>query len=65
MVLFVRTTRKCPTTKQDKKPDEVNFKAVIMFFDADDDKQVVFPSEVVEKLNTYAFCLFDHEEVEE
>ena len=54
-----------PTKKQDKKPDEVNFNAVIMFFDADADKQVVFPSEVVEKLNAYSFCLFDHEEVEE
>ena len=63
LLLFGRTTWKCPTGKQSKVPEDVNFKAVIAFFDGDDDKRLVFPEDVVAKLNQYSFCLFD--EVEE
>ena len=62
MLLFVRTTWKCPTGKQRTKPEDVNFDAIIAFFDDDADKQLVLPDDVIAKLTEYSFCLFDQPE---
>ena len=62
MLLCVRGTWREPTKKQGRKPEEVLFKAVIMFFDGGDGKRLTLPDNVIAKLTEYEFCLFDKEE---